>query len=101
MRRGRDFSTAPSASLEMTELVLEMAEGLTLYERTRSTLPPTGGMGQPKVCATIVLAFSPVVTNMLHCGICANRAGISVGVTTSRKASAALSFRRRTSQAVS
>ena len=38
---------------------------------------------------------------MVQWGIFCSRAGISVGVTTSRKASEALSFRRRISVAVS
>ena len=67
----------------------------------RSMLPPTGGTGQPNVQAMTSVAFWPVVTSVWQSGIRASRAGRSVGVTTSRKASEALSFRRRTSQAVS
>ena len=67
----------------------------------RSIYPPTGGTGQPKVSAMTSVAFWPVVTRVRHRGMRASRAGRSVGVTTSRKASEALSRRRRTSQAVS
>ena len=68
---------------------------------TMSTYPPTGGTGPRKESATICEAFSPVVTRVWHFGMRARRAGMSVGVTTSRKASEALSRRRRTSVAVS
>jgi len=56
---------------------------------------------QLKVCAIISVAFWPVVTIVVQRGICCSSAGISVGVTTSRKASEALSFRRLISVAVS
>ena len=36
---------------------------------TMSTQPPTGGTGQPKISATIVLAFSPVVTRVWQDGM--------------------------------
>ena len=49
----------------------------------------------------MVLAFSPVVTRVRQVGMRANKAGMSVGVTISRKASEALSFNRLTSVAVS
>ena len=62
---------------------------------------PTCGMGQLKVLAMTSVAFWPVVTSAVQWGIFCSRAGISVGVTTSRKASEALSFRRRISVAVS
>ena len=62
---------------------------------------PMGGMGQLKVCAMISVAFWPVVTRVVQRGICWRSAGISVGVSTSRKASEALSFRRLISVAVS
>ena len=63
-------------------------------------LPPTDGIGQLKVLAITSVAFCPVVTRVVQRGIFCNKAGISVGVTTSRNASDALSFRRRASQAV-
>ena len=66
-----------------------------------SVSPPTGGIPQPNVPATISVAFWPVVTSVRQRGMRSSSAGMSVGVTTSRKASEALSFRRRTSQAVS
>ena len=66
-----------------------------------SMYPPTGGMSQPKAAAASSVAFWPVVTRVWQEGMRASRAGMSVGVTTSRKASEALSRRRRTSQAVS
>jgi len=62
---------------------------------------PTWGMGQLKVCDNTSVAFWPVVTMVPQCGICCSSVGISVGVMTSKKASEALSFRRRTSVAVS
>ena len=58
-------------------------------------------MGQLKVLAMTSVAFWPVVTRVVQWGIFCSSAGISVGVTTSRKASEALSFRRRISVAVS
>ena len=75
--------------------------GMTVGMFGMTVESPTGGMGQPKVAATICEAFSPVVTSVWHSGIRASKAGISVVVTTSRKASEALSFNLRTSQAVS
>ena len=62
---------------------------------------PMGGMGQLKVLAITSVAFWPVATIVLQRGICCSSAGISVGVFTSRKASEALSFRRRICVAVS
>ena len=64
-------------------------------------LLPMGGMGQLNVLAMTSVAFWPVVIRVLQWGIFWSSVGISVGVTTSRKASEALSFRRRTSHAVS
>ena len=66
-----------------------------------STFPPTGGMGQAKQAAAREEAFSPVVTRVRQVGIWRSKAGMSVGVTTSRKASEALSRRRLISVAVS
>ena len=62
---------------------------------------PMGGMGQLKVCAMTSVAFWPVVTRVVQCRIFCRSTGTSVGVTTSRKASEALSFRRLISHAVS
>ncbi len=83
--------------------VLGEKVGLALVEKARgmSMWVPTGGMGEEKAVAARALAFSPVVTRVWHCGMRERSAGMSVGVTTSRKASEALSLRRRTSQAVS
>ena len=64
-------------------------------------LLPMDGMGQLKVCAMTSVAFWPVVTRAVQWGIFCSSAGISVGVTTSRKASDALSFKRIISVAVS
>lgn len=50
---------------------------------------------------SVSVAFSPVVTIALHCGIRCSRAGMSVGCTTSRNLSEALSCRRRMAEAVS
>ena len=66
-----------------------------------SRLPPIGGIPQPKVSEMTSVAFCPVVTSVPQRGIRRSSAGMSVGVTTSRNASDALSFKRRTSQAVS
>ena len=62
---------------------------------------PMGGMGQLNVLDITSVAFWPVVTRVVQCGILFSSAGISVGVTTSRKASDALSFKRIISVAVS
>jgi len=62
---------------------------------------PMGGMGQLKVLAMISVAFWPVVTRVVQSGIFCRSDGISVGVMTSRKASEALSFKRRIWVAVS
>ena len=62
---------------------------------------PTAGTSHASHFATNQEAFSPVVTMARHSGIRRNNAAISVGVTTSRNASEALSFSRRTSEAVS
>ena len=62
---------------------------------------PIGGMGQLKVCDITSVAFWPVVTKVVQLGIFCSSAGISVEVTTSRKASEALSFKRIISVAVS
>ena len=64
-------------------------------------LLPIGGMGQLNVLAITSVAFWPVVTRVVQLGIFCSSPGMSVGVTTSRKASEALSFKRIISVAVS
>ena len=62
---------------------------------------PIGGSSQPRSVVSVSVAFCPVVTIAWQQGICARRACMSVGVTTSRNWSEALSLRRRTAVAVS
>ena len=62
---------------------------------------PICGMGQLKVSDITSVAFWPVVTSVVQWGIICSSAGISVGVTTLRNASDALSFKRIISHAVS
>ena len=62
---------------------------------------PMGGIGQLKVLLITSVAFWPVVTRVVQFGICCNSAGISVGVTTSKNTSEALSFSLRIWVAVS
>lgn len=59
------------------------------------------GLSMENCVHSVSVAFSPVVTIALHCGIRCSRAGTSVGCTTSRNLSEALSCRRRMAEAVS
>ena len=66
-----------------------------------SVAQPIAGCVQLNVEVITSVAFCPVVTIAIHCGICSRSAGMSVGVTTSRNLSDAFSFSLTTSHAVS
>ena len=65
------------------------------------TLPPIVGGCRAKRPHKVSVAFLPVVTTAVHCGMAASISLTSVGVTISRKSSEALSRRRLTAVAVS